>query len=351
MAIEVRIEKKLGEFKLNVSFRSDSRRIGILGASGCGKSMTLKSIAGIERPDEGRIAVNEKVLFDSGKRVSEKPQVRKIGYLFQNYALFPTFTVEENIAAGLTGKKKEIMCRVGQMVERFQLTGLEKRLPGELSGGQQQRVALARIFAYKPEVILLDEPFSALDVYLRDQMQRELMDILKDYQGTVIMVSHNRDEVYRMSEELLVLDDGKIVGQGKTKALFDNPGNIATARLTGCKNITRVTGLTGNGVYSEEWKMKFFLKRCPDKAIRAVAIRAHEFCTEEPKEGNYFCFPVLAPVITEDLFEYNISFKPSDDAKARVDWKISKYIWKEGVDKLPDKIYLKERDLLMLGDK
>ena len=145
MLIEVLIKKDLGAFKLNIAFQSDSRRIGILGASGCGKSLTLKSIAGIERPDEGRIVVNGKTLFDSSERMNLKPQLRKVGYLFQNYALFPTMTVEQNIAAGLTGKRGEIMQRVGGIVEQFHLNGLEKRLPGELSGGQQQRVALARM--------------------------------------------------------------------------------------------------------------------------------------------------------------------------------------------------------------
>lgn len=199
MSIEVLIKKDLGPFKLNIAFQSDSRRIGILGASGCGKSLTLKSIAGIERPDEGRIVINGKALFDSSERMNLKPQLRKVGYLFQNYALFPTMTVEQNIAAGLTGKKGQIMHQVREMVERFHLNGLEKRLPGELSGGQQQRVALARMLVCEPEVILLDEPFSALDVYLRDQMQRELMQMLETYPGIVILVSHSRDEVYRMS--------------------------------------------------------------------------------------------------------------------------------------------------------
>ena len=188
MSIEVLIKKDLGAFKLNIAFQSDSRRIGILGASGCGKSLTLKSIAGIERPDEGRIVVNGKTLFDSSERMNLKPQLRKVGYLFQNYALFPTMTVEQNIAAGLTGKRGEIMQRVRGIVEQFHLNGLEKRLPGELSGGQQQRVALARMLICEPEVILLDEPFSALDVYLRDQMQRNLMEMLETYLGIVIFL-------------------------------------------------------------------------------------------------------------------------------------------------------------------
>lgn len=348
MSVEVKIEKNLGTFQLNILFQTDSRRLGVLGASGCGKSLTLKSIAGIEHPDKGRIAINGKVLFDSDLGISLKPQVRRVGYLFQNYALFPTMTVEENIAAGLKGKKEDKRKIVAQMLERFQLCGLGKRLPGELSGGQQQRVALARIMAYEPEVILLDEPFSALDVHLRDQMQRELMEMLKDYPGTVILVSHNRDEVYRMSEELLILNNGKIVRQGETKKVFEHPENVETARITGCKNIVDVIQEDSSELFVKDWGMRLRLQKPPKKQINAIAIRAHEFETEKTPENGHLCFPVLEPIVTEDLFEYNISFKTAKDAAGRVDWKISKYSGGGKLEQLPEKIYLKEKDILFL---
>ena len=185
MAVTVEIRRKLDNFLLDINFHSDARRIGILGASGCGKSMTLKSIAGIELPDEGHIEVEGRIFFDKEKKINLKPQIRNVGYLFQNYALFPTMTVEKNIAAGLKGSKQEKEARVREMVEKFRLQGLEKRLPGKLSGGQQQRVALARIMAYEPEMILLDEPFSALDMYLKDQLQRELAEMLADYERRI----------------------------------------------------------------------------------------------------------------------------------------------------------------------
>ena len=166
MGLSVDVNKNLGDFHLNVRFQTEASRIGILGATGCGKSMTLKSIAGIETPDEGKIMMNDKVVYDSRQKVNIRPQKRNIGYLFQNYALFPTMTVAKNIAAGLKGTKQEKQERVARMIRTFQLEGMEERLPGELSGGQQQRVALARIMAYEPDVILLDEPFSALDMFL-----------------------------------------------------------------------------------------------------------------------------------------------------------------------------------------
>lgn len=218
--MEVKIKKKLERFQLAVEFSSDCRRIGILGASGSGKSLLLRSLAGVESADEGKIVICGRTLLDTEQKICEKPQKRKVGYLFQNYALFPTMTVEENIMAGLLVSPREKRQKAAQYMEKFQLKGLEKRLPHELSGGQQQRAALARMMICEPEVILLDEPFSALDVYLRDQLQREMMEFLKEYSGTVILVSHSRDEIYRMSEEMLVMDHGRIVGRGKRKRCF-----------------------------------------------------------------------------------------------------------------------------------
>ena len=149
-------------------------------------------------------------------------------------------TVFKNIESGLKGSKIEKRKRVQEMIDKFKLSGLENRLPSELSGGQQQRVALARIMAYRPDAILLDEPFSALDVFLKDQLQLELIEMLKSYQGTVIMVSHSRDEVYRFNEELLIVDNGMAVVYGETKELFANPRYKEAAKLTGCKNFSDI---------------------------------------------------------------------------------------------------------------
>lgn len=284
MAVSADICKELDSFRLDIHFRSSARRIGILGASGCGKSMTLKSIAGIVTPDEGHIEIGGRVLFDTGKpgkkaakRVNLKPRMRNVGYLFQNYALFPTMTVEQNIAAGLKGSRREKEKRVRQMVEKFRLEGLEKRLPGRLSGGQQQRVALARIMAYEPEVILLDEPFSALDMFLKDQLQRELMEMLEDYRGTVIMVSHNRDEIYRFSEEVIVIDSGKIVAAGPTEELFKNPVSREAARLTGCKNFSRIIRVDAHTVQASDWGVTLELGREVPEDASWIGYRAHDF--------------------------------------------------------------------------
>lgn len=277
MAVTVEIRQKKGEFLLDLAIRTDARRIGILGASGGGKSMTLKCIAGIETPNRGKILVDGKCFFDSEQRINQKPQDRRVGYLFQNYALFPTMTVEKNIAAGLKGSKQEKQKRVEEMIKKFRLEGLEKRLPGELSGGQQQRTALARIMAYEPEVILLDEPFSALDLYLKDKLQKELSEMLADYGGTVILVSHSRDEVYRFSEELFIIDQGKIVAGGETKGLFEDPGQIQAARLTGCKNFSRARRVDSHTVEMTDWNVTLRTRREVPEEIQYIGYRAHDF--------------------------------------------------------------------------
>ena len=209
MAIEVKIQRKLNTFELNIDFKSDSKRIGILGASGCGKSMTLKSIAGIEPPESGLIKIEGKTVYDSENKVNLKPQKRNIGYLFQNYALFPTMTVEKNIAAGLKGKKQENAKRVREMIEKFQLTGLEKRFPAELSGGQQQRVAIARAVVSNPKIILADEPTGNLD----SKNGAEVMQLLTELNRegtTIVMVTHSKHDA-SFAHRIINLFDGSIV--------------------------------------------------------------------------------------------------------------------------------------------
>ncbi len=164
MSLSVDIEKKLGAFHLRSKFEVPDETMALLGASGCGKSMTLKCIAGIVTPDRGRIVLGDRVLFDSEKKINLPPQQRKVGYLFQQYALFPNMSVEQNILCGIrSGDKAEKRCVLAEKIRMFRLEGLEKKHPAQLSGGQQQRVALARILCSEPEAILLDEPFSALD--------------------------------------------------------------------------------------------------------------------------------------------------------------------------------------------
>ena len=205
--------------------------------------MTLKCIAGIETPDRGKIVLNGRVLFDSGKKINLRVQDRHVGYLFQNYALFPNMTVEKNIAAGFQyrpGQKmsaEEIKKQTADYMELLHVTELKSSYPGKLSGGQQQRVALARILASDPEVLMLDEPFSALDAFLKEKLQLELLELLSGYDKDILMVTHSRDEIYRFCEHMLIVEDGRQAGFGIAEEIFKDPGAPAAEELAGCDNI------------------------------------------------------------------------------------------------------------------
>lgn len=276
--IEIRIKKKMGNFTLDVNFHGENRdHIGILGASGCGKSITLKCIAGIIKPDEGRIVLNGKVLYDSQLKINLPPQKRKVGYLFQNYALFPNMTVEENIQIGIhnTSDRKVKQQMVHNFLSKFQLEDLGNRYPSELSGGQQQRVALARILANEPDIILLDEPFSALDSYLKEELQTEMFQHMREYQGEVILVSHSRDEIYKLTEKLAIMDAGKIITFNGTKKIFQEPIYIEAARLTGCKNISLAKKIGDYHIKAIDWNVNLRTVLPVPDDISYVGIRAH----------------------------------------------------------------------------
>jgi molybdate transport system ATP-binding protein len=303
--LKVNIQKELKEFDLDVDFELKNKRLGILGPSGCGKSMTLKSIAGIVTPDEGEISVitnEEDIYFDSDNKINLKPQKRNVGYLFQNYALFPNMTVEENIAIGLSkGDKKT----VSEMIKRFQLDGLEKRYPRQLSGGQQQRVALARILAYGPDVILLDEPFSAMDTFLKEQLRIELVNSLKDFDGFSIMVTHDRDEAFQFCDELIVLDKGKIIAKGDTYDVFENPKKVQVARLTGCKNISEIEIIDDYHLKSLDWGVTFEVSERISPDITHIGIRAHDFSAAEEDDVN--AFDTVNSTLLEMPFEWEVT--------------------------------------------
>jgi len=322
MGFLVDIQKKLGDFQLDISFSSNVRRIGILGPSGCGKSMTLKSIAGIEQPDRGRIVIgtgddpaSNHVLYDSAKKINLKPQKRNVGYMFQNYALFPTMTVAQNIAAGLRLPAAQRDERVREMISRFRLQGLEDHLPGQLSGGQQQRVALARIMAYQPDLIMLDEPFSALDQHLKERLQHELISMLEGYQGQVILVSHSRDEIYRFSEELLIMEQGRILARGKTQVLFDHPHTKPVAKMTGCKNFSAARRLDAHTLRLTDWGIDLHLRREIPEEITAIGYRAHFFkpVWGERREN---CIPFRLSGVDELPFERRYYIAPAGETAA-----------------------------------
>ena len=285
MLLELDFEKKLEDFHLQVNYSGENPRIGILGASGCGKSMTLRSIAGIDKPDRGLIRLGDRTLFDSGKKVNLRPRERHVGYLFQNYALFPTMTVEQNIMAGVNGTKEERRKRAREMILAFEIEGLEKRRPGELSGGQQQRVALARMMAGRPGAVLLDEPFSAMDYFLKERLRLEMAQMLRDYEGLSILVTHDRDEAYQLCDHLLLMSDGHIIASGDTRKVFEKPETVEAARLTGCKNISRIRPLGSHRVCALDWgNLELTTEGVVTPEITHVGIRAHDFSPAAPGE-------------------------------------------------------------------
>ncbi|MBD2078112.1 sulfate/molybdate ABC transporter ATP-binding protein [Phormidium sp. FACHB-592] len=289
MQLIVDIQKQLPNYCLEVSFTIEGEALGILGSSGSGKSMTLRCLAGIDTPSSGTIVLNGQILYDSRKGINLPSRDRKVGFLFQNYALFPHLTVAQNVAYGLKGlSTSAIAGRVAAQLEQVKLVGLGDRYPHQLSGGQQQRVALARALATDPNVLLLDEPFSALDTHLRHELEKQLIKTLTHYQGITLFVSHNLEEAYRVCQKLLVLSYGKVVANGQKQAIFDRPGTLTVAQLTGCKNYSRIQQLDAHTIHALDWHCTLHTAE-PASAHTHVGIRAHHLTfPEQPQSENTF---------------------------------------------------------------
>ena len=320
----VDIRRRLPGFTLSVQLEAGEGRLGLLGASGSGKSMTLRCIAGVDDPDEGVIVLNGRTLFDSKKKLRLTPQKRRAGYLFQNYALFPHMTVAQNILTPLNRvsrkERKEILSRYAAL---FQLEGLMDRLPGELSGGQQQRAALARALCWRPDILMLDEPFSALDSYLSWQLEPSLLELLEGYGGITLFVSHNRDEAYRFCSELMVMDQGRIVAAGSKEEVFLRPQCLAAARLTGCKNISRAERTGAHALYAKEWGMALKTAAPVPPDIRYVGLRAHDFCICGPEDEN--AVPLAGAQVSETPFSVTVMIPGRGREPLR--WEIDRSQW------------------------
>ncbi|MEB3247995.1 MAG: molybdate ABC transporter permease subunit [Merismopediaceae bacterium] len=276
------IQKKYTGFNLDIALENELEPLGLLGASGSGKSMTLRCIAGLETPDRGLITVNGQIWFDAKQKINLAPCQRKVGFVFQNYALFPHLTVRENIAFGVQNlSPQEQQRRIDLKIAQMHLQDLEDRYPNQLSGGQQQRVALARALVIEPEILLLDEPFSALDTQLRSQMEKNLLEILSIYPGIVLMVSHNLEEVYRICQNILVISEGKVLSYGDKEQIFQEPHLYEIARLTGCKNFSAIRRLSNHQVQALDWHCELTLHQTIPKTATHVGIRAHQLLFEE----------------------------------------------------------------------
>lgn len=306
MALEVDIEKRAGTFHLRAAFSCGKEFLGILGASGSGKSMTLKCIAGIERPDRGKVVLDGRVLFDSDKQINLTPQQRRVGYLFQHYALFPGMTVRQNILCGLHAEKdrQKREEKADRMMDMLRIRDIALLRPDALSGGQAQRTALGRILVNEPDLLMLDEPFSALDAHLRLKLQAELKELLSGYGNGIIMVTHDRDEAFRMCGSLGIMEQGRMETVKKTKELFADPETIAAATMTGCKNIAAAKKAGEREVFVPEWNIYLETGKPVRDNLQAVGIRAHDFHPDEQTNR----FPVRVLQEMEEPFEWISEF-------------------------------------------
>ncbi|MDR1944164.1 MAG: ATP-binding cassette domain-containing protein [Synergistaceae bacterium] len=357
MSIYVKIRKKFEGFALEAEFEAGNEVMALLGASGCGKSMTLKCIAGIVRPDEGVIVVNGTTLFDSGKGINLSPQKRRVGLLFQNYALFPNMTVEGNIISVLLKRtgKTDARERFRSLVEKFYINGLENHYPAQLSGGQQQRVALARIMASDPSIIMLDEPLSALDSYLRWQLEGELARILEDFKGSTLYVSHNRDEVYRLCDRVCVLEHGKFERARSVAELFDSPDTLASALLSGCKNYSRAERLGPDTVRAQDWNVDLHCGKPVGDDVRHIGVRAH-YVVISPEAGDSReenSFPCVILRITPDVFSTIVNVRPTGAAAEGDFSRIRIELPKSEAERLSEgdavNVKIKPRDIMLLA--
>ncbi|MGI6225417.1 MAG: sulfate/molybdate ABC transporter ATP-binding protein [Peptococcales bacterium] len=351
MTLFVEIEKSLPGFKLKVRFDTNRDVMGLLGSSGSGKSMTLRCIAGIDKPDKGKIILNGRVLFDSNQGINVPSKDRKVGYLFQNYALFPNMTVEENIGFGLkklTKEKRKAI--IEEKITMLKLKGLEKRFPFQLSGGQQQRVALARALAIEPEVLLLDEPFSALDNHLRNILVKQLIDTLYQYQGVTLFVTHNMEEAYKICNSLVILQDGSVETYGRKEEIFNKPPTLATAQLTGCKNFSDAQYVSPNQLIALDWGIKLYTNHNIEESLKYVGIRSHclRQALDNEKENVLKCWPSFISETPFGITVYlSVGNKPQKSEDYHLEWEITKEKWLEIKEQaLPWTLCLQSENLL-----
>jgi molybdate transport system ATP-binding protein len=240
--IELSLRKRYAGFLLDVAWTAGDEVVALFGPSGAGKSLTLNCLAGLVRPDAGRIVVNGRVFDDVERGVRLPPQARRLGYVFQGYALFPHLTVAENVGFGLADLPRAARRRrTADVLDRLGLADVAGQHPRELSGGQQQRVALGRALAPDPELLLLDEPLSALDAPLRRQLREELGRVIREWGKAVVLVTHDLAEAYQLGERLVLYDGGRVVQAAPKGELLLQPASETVARLVGMRNIVRGT--------------------------------------------------------------------------------------------------------------
>ena len=352
-SLEISVEKALEYFNLEVGFRAGQGALGLLGASGAGKSMTLRMIAGIVAPDRGRIVLNGRVLYDSATGEKISAAERKIGMVFQDYALFPRMTVAENVGFGLSKLQEcERKARVQRQLDRMHIAELADRYPAEISGGQRQRVAIARCMAIEPDALLFDEPFAALDPHLRRQTEEQLRATLAGYNGAVIFVTHDMEEAFRFCSDLLVLDSGKVIASGPKHQLFERPQTIVAARLTGCKNIAPARRMATDRIAVNAWDCKLRTAIPVPDALTHAGIRSHQisFDPAADEENTFPCWLVATSEAPHEMTLYlRLHEAPQPGESPHLQADVPKDLWQTLiVEPQPWRIRLDPARLLLL---
>ena len=306
MSLLVDIKKSFGDFTLDVDFEVGAETFGLLGSSGCGKSLTMRCIAGIEKPDEGRIVVGGATFFDSERNVNLTPQQRKTALLFQNYMLFPNLTVRQNVGAGM-GKdvpKSERDARIAAELARFDIEPFAERYPAQLSGGQQQRVALARMLAARPGILMLDEPFSALDSHLKGVLEQSLTRLFDAYDGSILYVSHDIDEALRFCDRIAVIDDGRIMEVQNGRDLVNRPQSLAGIRLSGVKNAHACRKVGQHRIFCPHWGVELETGETVPDDVKAFGVRA--FYVQQVDEPGPNVFRMRVDRTSDSRFERTV---------------------------------------------
>jgi molybdate transport system ATP-binding protein len=345
--LEASFEKRIGGFHLHVNFSTHMEFLAILGESGCGKSLTLKCLAGLLTPDKGKIVLNGKILFDSDKKINLPPGKRNVGYMFQNYSLFPNMNVIENIACGIKKRRPDTKMRISYLIQKFHLDGLEHHFPNQLSGGQQQRVAFARMIASEPKLVLMDEPFSALDSSLKWKLKMNLMDMLENYKGDTLLVSHDKDDVFNFCNKVSILEKGKMQKIYPMKRIYNNPNTLAEARLSGRYNISRVVKLDANTLKAVDWNIEIQYPQNFNEKIRYVAIKPEHISLVIPTEkGNAMKCTVKREIQCSD--SNIVQLENYTGSSEYIRWKPNHEEWDEDDQRSIVDIYFNQNKLLLL---
>ncbi|EDX77577.1 molybdate ABC transporter, permease protein, putative [Coleofasciculus chthonoplastes PCC 7420] len=333
----VNLKKQLPGFTLDAQLEANGQPLGLLGTSGSGKSMTLRCIAGLDSPNQGRIVLNGRVLFDSQRGINIPSRQRRIGFVFQNYALFPHLTIVQNIAFGLQNLPKlERRQRISKYMEMMQLQGLENRYPEQISGGQQQRVALARALVIHPEALLLDEPLSALDTYLRSRIERLLSETLSTYEGVTLFVTHKLEEAYRICQNLLILSQGNVIANDTKETIFERPPSFEVAQVTECKNFSTARMIEPQTIEALDWGCTLQVVEPIPNKLTYVGIRAHHFTFPQHPDGEN-TFPCWLVMTSETQHRTTLYIKLHQPPGHAQDYHLQVEVYKEKWANLKDR--------------